>query len=90
MAQERRYDIALHLDNLGQLFTVPEPDPFDSRARFAAGLETIITELKPQGLTRKLRTTGGRFHGGSAFTRASCTWTSFSKEETCKPSIARG
>lgn len=52
MAQERRYDIALHLDDLGQLFTVPELDPSDPRARFAAGLETIITELKPQGLTR--------------------------------------
>ena len=56
MARERHYDITLHLDDLGQLFTVPEPDPFDPRARFATGLETIITELKSKGLIRKLRT----------------------------------
>ena len=57
MARERRYDITLHLDAPGQLFTVPEPDPFDPRVRFASGLETIVSELKPKALIRKVRTT---------------------------------
>ena len=57
MAKERRYDIILHLDNLAQFFAVPEPDPFDPQARFATGLEQIISELKPKGLMRKVRTT---------------------------------
>jgi hypothetical protein len=56
MAQSR-YDITLHLDNLAQFFAVPEPDPFDPRARFASGLETIGSELKPKALIRKVRTT---------------------------------
>jgi hypothetical protein len=57
MAQGRHYDITLHLDNLGQFFTVPEPDPFVPRARFDSGIETIIGELKPKALIRKVRTT---------------------------------
>ena len=57
MAQERRYDITLHLDNLAQFFAVSEPDPFDPRARFAPGLETIISELKPTALIKKVRAT---------------------------------
>ena len=57
MKQERRYDITLHLDNLEQFFAVPEPDPFDPVARFASGLETIVSELKPKALIRKVRTT---------------------------------
>jgi len=50
MARERRYDLLLHLDNLAQFFAVSEPDPFDPRARFASGLETIASELKPKAL----------------------------------------
>ena len=57
MARERRYEVTLHLDNLAQFFAVPEPDPFDPRARFASGLETIVNELKPKALIRKVRTT---------------------------------
>ena len=57
MKQERRYDITLHLDNLEQFFAVPEPDPFDPLARFGTGLETIISELKPKALIRRVRTT---------------------------------
>jgi hypothetical protein len=57
MAQERCYDITLHLDNLAQFFAVPEPDPFDPQARFASGLEVIVSELKPKALIRKVRTT---------------------------------
>lgn len=52
-----RYDITLHLDNLAQFFAVPEPDPFDPQVRFASGLETISSELKPKALIRKVRTT---------------------------------
>jgi len=57
MAQERCYDITLHLDNLAQFFAVPEPDPFDPQARFASGLEVIVSELKPKALIRKVRAT---------------------------------
>jgi hypothetical protein len=57
MAQERRYDITLHLDNLAQFFAVPEPDPFDPQARFATGLETVMSELKPKSLMNRVRTT---------------------------------
>lgn len=57
MAQERRYDITLHLDNLEQFFTVPEPDPFVHRARFDSGIETIIGELKPKALITRVRIT---------------------------------
>ena len=56
MAKKRRYDITLHLDNLEQFFSVPEPDPFDPQARFASGLETILGELKRLALDRKLHT----------------------------------
>ncbi len=57
MARERRYDITLHLDNLEQFFNVPEPDPFDPQARFVSGLETIVDELKPKALIKKVRAT---------------------------------
>ena len=57
MARERHYDITLHLDNLTEFFAAPEPDPYDPRTRFASGLETIVSELKPKALIRKVRTT---------------------------------
>ncbi len=57
MANEQRYDITLHLDNLAQFFAVLEPDPFDPQARYASGLETIASELKPTALIKKVRTT---------------------------------
>ena len=57
MAKEQRYDIILHLDNLTQFFAVSEPDPFDPQARFASRLETIINELKPTALIKRVRTT---------------------------------
>ncbi len=57
MKRERRYDIKVHLDNLEQFFAVPEPAPFDPLTRFASGLETIVSELKPKALIRKVRTT---------------------------------
>ncbi len=55
MARERRYDITLHLENLEQFFRVPEPDPFDPQVRFSSGLDTIIGELKPAALIKKVR-----------------------------------
>jgi hypothetical protein len=57
MAQARRYEITLRLDNLEQFFTVPDPNPFYPRAHFATGLETISAELKPKALIRKVHTT---------------------------------
>ena len=57
MARESRYDFTLHLDNLGQFFSVPEPDPFVPHARFDPGIDTIIGELKPKALIRQVRTT---------------------------------
>jgi hypothetical protein len=57
MGRERRYDITLHLNDLAQFFAVPEPDPFDPQARFASGLETIMSELKPKALIRQVRAT---------------------------------
>ena len=57
MAKEQRYDITLYLDDLAQFFVVSEPDPFDPQARFASGLETIVSELKPKALIRKVRAT---------------------------------
>jgi hypothetical protein len=57
MAQARRSEITLCLDNLEQFFGVPDPDPFNPRARFATGLKTIRAELKPKALIRRVRTT---------------------------------
>ena len=57
MARERRYDMLLHLDNLAQFFAVSEPDPFDPGVRFASGLETMISQLKPKALIRRVRAT---------------------------------
>jgi hypothetical protein len=57
MAKESYYDITLQLDHLAQFFTVPDPDPFVPRVRFEPGIETIVGELKPKALIRKVRTT---------------------------------
>ncbi len=57
MTKEQRYDITLHLDNRAQFLAVSGPDPFDPRARFDSGLETVLSELKPTALIKKVRTT---------------------------------
>ena len=57
MAKEQGYEITLHLADLAQFFAVSDPDPFDPQPRFASGLETIISELKPKALIKKVRTT---------------------------------
>ncbi len=57
MAQGRRDDITLHLETLEQFFAVPEPDPFVHHARVDPGMDTLIDELRPKALIRKVRTT---------------------------------
>ncbi len=57
MAQGRHYDITLHLDNLEQFFAVPESNPFVPHTQFDPGIDTLVGELKPKALIRKVRTT---------------------------------
>ena len=57
MAREQSYEITLHLDDLAQFFAVSEPDPFEPQPRFASGLETMMSELKPTALIKQVRTT---------------------------------
>lgn len=56
MRREKYYEIAIHLDNIHDLFTIPTGDPFSERVRFVSGIEFIMSEFKPQLLRREART----------------------------------
>jgi hypothetical protein len=51
------YNITLKLSNIKHLFQEPEFDPFVSQLNSIAGIEQIISELKPTSLKGQLRTT---------------------------------
>lgn len=51
------YDIALHLDEIKDLFHEREIDPLNKRYDAASGIDRIITELKPKSLRQPIRAT---------------------------------
>jgi hypothetical protein len=59
MTGENYFEIAIHLDNIHDLFIQPVQDPFSYRANFVSGIELIKGELAsaPWRLETKTRTT---------------------------------
>lgn len=56
MAGEKYYEITIHLDNIHDLFTTPQGDPFSEKVRFVSGIEFIKSKFKPAMLRRGVRT----------------------------------
>jgi hypothetical protein len=57
MTQSSYHDITLQLSNIKHLFKEPEFDPFICEDNVSSGIDQIISEIKPQSLKPKVRTT---------------------------------
>ena len=57
MLKEKYVEIALHLDNMHDLFAQPVEDPFSERANFVSGIELIKSELRSAPAGLQARTT---------------------------------
>jgi hypothetical protein len=73
MIREKYTEITIHLDNIKDLFTEPDVDPFSKKANFLSGIELIKSEIKPS----------------SFWVEARIRTTIFLPKESIEPSLAR-
>ena len=59
MVRKKCFEIAIHLENIHDLFTQPAEDPFSNKAHFVSGIELIKSELTSASWAREgwVRTT---------------------------------
>lgn len=53
MNNKEQQTITLHLDNIHDLFTMPQGDPFSEKVRFIPGIDFIKNEINPRMLHKK-------------------------------------
>jgi hypothetical protein len=46
-------ELTMHLDNIGELFTAPEFDPFTAQSRTTSGIDDLVAHLGARRLRRK-------------------------------------
>ncbi|GCE27831.1 hypothetical protein KDA_33150 [Dictyobacter alpinus] len=56
MAELKVHDIVVHLNDIHELFVLPQQDPFSAQVRFLSGIDVIKSQVKPQMLRQADRT----------------------------------